>query len=45
MKLEYFIDNMLKSFSVIYDKLDAGEFYNNVTELLLTMSPVSKTGD
>jgi len=44
-KLEYFIDNMLKSFTGIYSKLNSEKFYMTVEDILKDMSPVSKTGE
>ena len=46
LKLEYFVDNLLKSFSTIYDKLDdPNTFYKTVEDFLIAMSPVSAAGD
>ena len=46
MKLEYFVDNLLKSFSNIYDELDKPDtYFETVEEMLKAMSPVSRTGD
>jgi len=46
LKLEYFVDNMLKSFTGIYSKLDnSDKYYKTVEEILKDMSPVSKTGE
>ena len=46
LKLEYFVDNMLKSFTGIYSKLDnSDKYYKTVEEILKDISPVSKTGE
>ena len=45
-KLEYFVDNLLKSFSSIYDELDKPDtHFKTVEEMLQLMSPVSRKGD
>ena len=46
LKLEYFVDNLLKSFSSIYDELDKPDtHFKTVEEMLQLMSPVSRKGD
>ena len=46
LKLEYFVDNLLKSFTEVYEKLDNPEtYYKTVKEFLLALSPVSKEGE
>ena len=45
LKLDFFIDNMLKSFTGIYSKLNSEKFYMTVEDILKDMSPVSKTGE
>ena len=46
LKLEYFVDNLLKSFSTIYDKLDdPNTYYKTVEDFLIAMSPVSAAGE
>ena len=44
MKLEKFVENLLNSFSTIYDKLDNGLGYETVEKLLDEMGPMSKSG-
>ena len=45
-KLEYFVDNLLKSFSSIYDELNKPDtHFKTVEEMLQLMSPVSRKGD
>ena len=45
LKLEHFIGNLLESFGTIYDKLDGGQGFRTVEEILKEMSPVSRSGD
>ena len=46
LKLEYFVDNLLKSFTGVYEKLDNPEtYYKTVKDFLLALSPVSKEGE
>merc|ERR1719189_1343811 len=43
LKLEYFVDNLLKSFTGIYTKLESGsQVYNTVKEMLRDMGPVTR---
>lgn len=44
LKLEYFVDNLLKSFTGIYEKLESGsKVYTTVTEMLRDMGPLTRT--
>ena len=46
LKLEYFVDNLLKSFTGIYEKLARPDtFYRTVADMLRDMSPVSRAGE
>ena len=44
LKLDYFIDNLLNHFGQIYPKLDAGQGFRSVRDLLVAMSPVGRDG-
>ena len=44
LKLEHFIDNLLQNFGTIYEKLDSGQGFKSVVDLLQEMSPLSKSG-
>jgi len=44
LKLDNFVSNLLNNFGNIYSKLDDGEAYSTVSELLDGMSPVSRKG-
>lgn len=46
LKLEYFVDNLLESFTGIYQKIESGsKVYNTVTEMLRDMGPVTRDNE
>lgn len=44
IKLGYFVGNLLSNFASIYPRLEAGEGFQTVEEILVAMSPVSRKG-
>ena len=44
-RMEYFVGNLLSNFAEIYPKLNAGDAFSSVTDLLDGMSPVSRNGE
>jgi len=44
-KLDNFVQNLLKNFKSIYSKLAKGHSYETVEDLLISMGPVSKSGE
>jgi len=45
LKLDYFVGNLLENFDSVYPKLEAGQGFDTVADLLDAMSPVSRNGD
>jgi len=45
LKLDYFVANLLENFNSVYPKLEQGNGFDSVSNLLDAMSPVSKNGD